>query len=385
MGFDVIVISEIETARIRDVASLTILCDPGSPEAVEAAVKQANLGRVNGVFSLGFDNPPVISRLCRNFGTPGLSEEVALDCTRKDRRLKIFQKHGLRIPRFAIAKNSSEALAGIEFTGLPAVIKPTDRSGSLGVAKVDSMRAAIPLVRRAFELSPVKRVVVEEFLVGTEHTVAGFCVRGKVHCTGFSDRDYRRKEDFPPFFFESGDTMPTALNAADVAHVMKTVDQGLQALRLDPAFFNADVLVLPDGDVVLIELAGRVTGARIATEVVPLATGVDPLANLVRLSLGRDLELSELKPTRHQAVVQRYLPSNGRIVDWVGDINSASKSAGIYDLFWVLEPKVGLQLPPYRSADDVLAGIISVADTVANAEHIAFNALESLPLRFRPA
>ncbi|MDV6291129.1 hypothetical protein R2F25_37365 [Streptomyces sp. UP1A-1] len=104
----------------------------------------------------------------------------------------------------------AEALRAVAEVGLPAVIKPSDQTGSLGVVKVDSPGAVRELAAEALRLSPVGRIVVEEFLEGTEHTLAAFMVDGELHRFGFADREYGRKEEFAPYFFEGGDTLPSS-------------------------------------------------------------------------------------------------------------------------------------------------------------------------------
>jgi biotin carboxylase len=381
LGVELVVLTAVPTVRVRRATARVIAADPADAEDAAAALALAGVRAVDGVMSLGFDNPPVVARLCARFGCRGLDEEVALDCTWKDRRLRILARHGLGVPRHAAADGEEEALAALATVGLPAVVKPVDGTSSIAVAKVASMEGAAAAVRTALAVSRVGRVVVEEFLEGTEHTVTGFSVDGRVVVTGFSDRDYRRKEAFPPHFFEAGDTVPTALDPEMAGRVEAEVARGVRALQLDPAFFNTDVLVTEDGRVVLLEVTGRLTGARIATEVVPLVTGVDPLPDAVRLALGRPLALSPPRPPLGRASVQRYRPCTGGVVEWVGELASIPRPPGLYDVEWGVQPRPGARLPRYRSGEDVLAGAIAFADTVPEAEVLAEAALAALPLR----
>ena len=381
LDVDVFVVTDVATDRIRHAASTIVIADPTDPDAVVSALRTAGIRALDGVLSLGVDNPPVVARLCRLFGCPGLDEETANDCTQKDRRIRILSASGLFTPRHVTASNLREALAGLESLTLPVVVKPTDQSGSVGVAKIDSMATAPALVAEALQLARSGRVLLEQFLVGTEHTVAGLSVDDEVFFSGFSDRDYGRKELFSPYFFERGELVPTALDPITVDNVLRTVASGVRALRLAPAVFNTDVLITSSGDVVLIEVTGRMTGARIATDVIPLATGVDLLPNAVRLALGRPIDVSELKATRNDAVVQRYLPAQGGIVDWIGDLESVGKLPGVFDLFWGMDLRVGQELPTYRSGHDILAGVIASGSCLAEAEEAADHALACVPLR----
>ncbi|GAA2456716.1 ATP-grasp domain-containing protein [Streptomyces lavendulocolor] len=380
---ELVVVTDTPTERAREAADVLLVCDPADGTAVLAELSAAGIDRLDGVFSLGADNPPAVSVVAHRFGCPGLPLETALDCTLKDRRLAILREAGLDLPRFAAAESVEEALRAVAEVGLPAVIKPSDQTGSLGVVKVDSPGAVRELAAEALRLSPVGRIVVEEFLEGTEHTLAAFMVDGELHRFGFADREYGRKEEFAPYFFEGGDTLPSRLTGEQIEEVTDTVRRGALALRLDPAVINTDILRTRDGRVVLLEITCRITGARIATEVMRLATGVDPLPNVVRLALGRPLDLSELRPTRDGAAVQRFLPADGGVVEWVGDPRDVARRAGVHDVFWGIELAPGTVVPPYRGGADVLAGVIAYAGDSAEAEAIAERTLRALPLRFK--
>ncbi|MGA5556049.1 ATP-grasp domain-containing protein [Streptomyces lavendulocolor] len=380
---ELVVVTDTPTERAREAADVLLVCDPADGTAVLAELSAAGIDRLDGVFSLGADNPPAVSVVAHRFGCPGLPLETALDCTLKDRRLAILREAGLDLPRFAAAESVEEALRAVAEVGLPAVIKPSDQTGSLGVVKVDSPGAVRELAAEALRLSPVGRIVVEEFLEGTEHTLAAFMVDGELHRFGFADREYGRKEEFAPYFFEGGDTLPSRLTGEQIEEITDTVRRGALALRLDPAVINTDILRTRDGRVVLLEITCRITGARIATEVMRLATGVDPLPNVVRLALGRPLDLSELRPTRDGAAVQRFLPADGGVVEWVGDPRDVARRAGVHDVFWGIELAPGTVVPPYRGGADVLAGVIAYAGDTAEAEAIAERTLRALPLRFK--
>jgi biotin carboxylase len=384
LGIDIVVATDVVTEEVRRTASQVVLIDACHSEQVETAVQAAGIAQIDGVLSLGIDNPPVIARLCRMFGCRGLDPEVARNCTEKDRRIAILQRAGLRTPCYGVCDTLAEAMATIEAIGLPVVVKPNDRTESIGVAKIDTPSAAARLIQQALRASRSRRVLIEEFLSGTEHTVVGIATDGDVIITGISDRDYAQKELFPPFFFERGDLVPTSLAPERVARMRETILRGLQALDLAPAVFTADVLIAePDGDVVLIELAGRMPGARIATEVIPLATGVDILPSAVRIAFGLPIDRRELEPSRHKAVVQRYLPARGQTVEWVGDIAAVARALGVYDLYWGVPVVRGLRLHPYRSGYDILAGVIASGETLTETEKTADLALAMLPLRFR--
>src|SRR5690606_15101235 len=115
---ELVVVTDRPTAQARAAADTLLVCDPTDATAVLAELAAAGIDRLDGVLSLGSDNPPVISVLAHRFGCPGLPLETALDCTLKDRRLAILREAGLDLPRFATAESVAEALRAVAEVGL---------------------------------------------------------------------------------------------------------------------------------------------------------------------------------------------------------------------------------------------------------------------------
>lgn len=355
--------------------------DPHDALEVVSVLDRAGYTGFDGVMTLGYDNPPTISRLAAKFGCPGIPVDVAVTCTRKDKRAQTLARHGVGVAASRTAQDVPTALGHCEELGYPVVVKPADRWYSIGVQKVASADDATTAIARALALSNAETVVVEEFLVGTEHTVAGIAIGGEVLITSVSDRAYDRKEEFLPYFFEEGDTLPTVLDPHGVDRVVTTVTRGVRALGIDHGVFNTDILVEPGGNARVIELTCRMTAARIVTEIVPLATGVDILPNAIRLALGEQIVREELLPSLNRAVVQRYLPCDSGVVRWIGDLASCGWPDQLYDVFWGRPLAVGERLPAFKSNEDVIAGAIAYATTVEEAEAVAGDVLARLPIR----
>jgi len=382
MGVRLLVLTDEPTPLVVQNADLLILADPADQESALAAARTAGVTELTGVVSLGCDNPPVVARLAERYGCPGISEQAAADCTDKTRRIRIFARAGLPVARHQAAADLPGALAALRHTGLPAVVKPVDRTGSIGVARIDEEAGAPALIQAALAASRNGQVLVEEYLTGTEHTVAGLVSRGRFTVSGFSDREYRKTE-FGPHFFEEGDTMPTALPRQTAAKVVSTLAEGIEALGLTDAVINSDILVTSDGRVFLLEVTARLTGARIATEVMPLGTGARLLPNVIRQALGRPLELSELQPRWNRAVVQRFLPATAGIVQEVGELPQVTDPS-VHDLFWCGEMRLGAVLPGLGHGCDALAGTIVTGRTPQQADEAARALLARLPVRIGP-
>jgi len=384
MGLSLHVVMKHPSPIAITAANTVLVADPDDHAEVSAVLHHAGITHLDGVLSLGEDNTSVIARLAREYHCPGVDERVAWNCTRKDRRITLLAAAGLDTPRYVVADSEERALQALHQVGLPAVVKPCDRSESIGVVKVQEWTQAPAQVRQALAQSVAGPVVVESFLTGSEHTVTGVVQDDMLHVVVFSDREYTTKEQFPPFFFEAGDTFPTALDATEVTRITDTVRDGLKSLELHSAIFNCDVLRTDDDRIVLLELTCRMAGARIPTELASLASGVNIVRPAVELSLGRTVDATALVPTRNRAVVQRYVPTNNQTVQWCGSLAEISRRDGIYDVYWGVQPVPGQPLPPSRPGQGVLAGVIAHADAIAKAEAIAAAAIADLPLVLTP-
>ena len=75
-------------------------------------------------------------------------------------------KIGLESARSAIAHTVEEALAGLERTGLPAIIRPSFTMGGSGGGIAYNREEFLEIVRRGLDLSPTTEVLIEESLIG---------------------------------------------------------------------------------------------------------------------------------------------------------------------------------------------------------------------------
>ena len=102
-------------------------------------------------------------------GSGVMASAIAMN---KEISKKLYQQAGLQVPRavFVDRHQPLEPAAIIDAVGLPAVIKPVNEGSSIGVSiarRPEELQAGL---KKAFALD--RRVLVEEFIVGTEVTCA---------------------------------------------------------------------------------------------------------------------------------------------------------------------------------------------------------------------
>jgi len=146
--------------------------EPLTPEVLTAILERerpdAVLPTVGGQTALNLavelSKRGVLDRLgTRLIGASRRAVEVG-----EDRRLfkEAMGRIGLEVPRSGFARRVAEGRSILEYTGLPAVIRPSFTLGGTGGGIVYNMEEFEDLVERGLDLSPVHEILIEESVIG---------------------------------------------------------------------------------------------------------------------------------------------------------------------------------------------------------------------------
>ena len=193
------------------------------------------------------------------------------------------------------AKAFDPATYGLQY---PLIVKPTDRSGSRGITKLETpydIDALHNALQSALEQSFAKEALVEEFATGDEFSVEGMSWEGEHHILTIT----RKGTTGAPHFIETAHLQPCGLNDKTQQVVRKVVTKALGTLGVEYGASHSELKVASDGTVRLIEIGARMGGDCIGSHMVQLSTGIDYLAAVVDVALGRK---PNLMPARDPAV-----------------------------------------------------------------------------------
>lgn len=192
-------------------------------------------------------------------------------------------KIGLESARSAIAHTVEEALAGLERTGLPAIIRPSFTMGGSGGGIAYNREEFLEIVRRGLDLSPTTEVLIEESLIGWKEyemeVVRDRADNAIIICS---------IENIDPMGVHTGDsiTVAPALTLTDKEYqIMRNASIAcLREIGVETGGSNVQFAVNPkDGRLIVIEmnprvsrssaLASKATGFPIAKVAAKLAVG----------------------------------------------------------------------------------------------------------------
>jgi len=382
LGIYITIITDNSHEYGLEYADKIILAYPRDINIVLNSIKANNIQKVDGVFSLGYENLPVIASICEHFGINGITMEQALNCTLKDRRIEILKRNNVNVPFFKIIKSIEESLSFSKYLKYPVIIKPNDKTSSIGVLKVMNESEFLFALEHSFSLSNYHTVLVEEYLEGTEHTFEGFVVNSEIFYTGISDRNYTQKNLFHPYIFENGDTLPSKLSSLCISKIQDEIKKSISALNINNLTFHCDILLVNNQTPYVLEIVSRISGAKFGTDLVPLSNGINIIKNAIRLSLNLPIEKEDLKAKYCRFVISRYLfPLKSGKVKYIGNINLVKdKFENIYDIIWEKKIEIGDQINNYQSGKDLIASVIVWGSTLQEAENLAEECLKNIPI-----
>lgn len=303
---------QMPALRIAREEGLRVVCFDGNPQAVgrhladefrvidisdsKAVVAGArSISDIAGVLTAGTDFSLPVAHVAHALGLPGISPDVALRATDKALMRKVLFEAGVPVPRFlrvdaaavtGLPDQLSEARRRLRF---PIVVKPVDNMGARGVRRCDIEEQLPAAVTAALAVSRTGNAILEELIPGPEFSLDAIVYKGRIRICGVADRHIR----FPPYFVETGHTMPTTVEP-DVRRAVEDVfRQAIAAIGIDHGAAKGDVFyVYPDGDepgVAMVgEIAARLSGGYMSGWTYPYASGLESTRAAVRIAVGRD-------------------------------------------------------------------------------------------------
>lgn len=284
------------------------LFHPISITEKEAILSVCKEEMIDGICTIASDAAaPTVAYVAEVLGLIGNGYAAAVRANDKYQMRSAFKKGGIPCPRFAsVASGESVDFRDWRF---PLIVKPCDRSGSLGVRKVNDMTDLLQGISFAQAISFKKRAIVEEFIEGREISVEFISFEGKHYPLTITDKITTG----PPHFVELEHHQPAALSDQQFEAIYDLTKKALSALGITNGASHTEYKITDDGRVFMIELGARMGGDFIGSDLVCLSTGYDFVKGVIQVALG-DFEPPVLTAKKHSGVyflckeTERLLP-----------------------------------------------------------------------------
>lgn len=295
LGLDVVLICDTPPSGLRAGHAAEIhLIDTYRPaDVLECARAIAADKNVVGVTTWSDRDVETVALVAQDLGLPGVPVEAAHRARNKGAMRRALAHRPELIPKFRVISTYAELQAAVTEIGVPAVLKPTTGSGSKGIFIVGDAAEADAAWQflhhyttsgpeRVFEQAPGE-LIYEQMMLGSEHSVEGLVVDGVVLVAGITD-----KTTTPVHRIEIAHEFPTSLAPDRADAVVQLARSVVTELGLDNCAFHLECFVDDDGRARLVEVAARVGGDYITSHLVPLATGRNFYADVLRVVTGHN-------------------------------------------------------------------------------------------------
>ncbi len=229
----------------------------------------------------------VVNYVANGLGLPANSPQSIGPCTNKFLMREAMEKAGVSVPRH-ICVSAGEKIVLPEGMLFPVIVKPTDRSGSRGIMKVETPDGLAEAVQVSAGQSFEKKAVIEEFIEGPEYSVESVSF-GRKHTMVAVTKKFTTDA---PHFIETGHMEPSDLTHEQIERVRETVCSALDALGITLGISHSELRIGVDGMPRMIEVGARMGGDCIGSHLVRLSTGRDFVRMAIQAALGEEPDMT---------------------------------------------------------------------------------------------
>jgi isopentenyl diphosphate isomerase/L-lactate dehydrogenase-like FMN-dependent dehydrogenase/biotin carboxylase len=372
MGFQVIVTDYNQNAMGMKYADIPIVMSTRDVQgSVRVAKSQNEITPISGVLTVGTDASTTVAAVASALNLPGIKFDNAEAATNKIKMRMRFKMNNVPCPNFLPVWSLADAKRACLILGFPLVIKPTDNMGARGVSRIDSKAQISDAFKLAKSASPSGELIIEEYMEGNELSIDAVVFNNEVTITGVADRII----EYPPYFVETGHTMPSQLPQEIQEAACEVMRKGIKALGISIGCAKGDIKITKHGPMIG-ELAARLSGGFMSAYTFPLSTGIDLMKAAIEVAIGQ--EPDNLEPVHNRISIERALITKPGIVRRILGIEDAHKVPGIAEIFINVKPGDTIVVP--KSNVEKAGHIIAVADSLALAEEAVAKARELISI-----
>ena len=278
MGLEVHCFAWEEGAVCRDVADYFY---PISIVEYEQILKVCQDVKIDGVCTIASDvAAPTVAYVAGKMGLTANNYDASVRANNKFLMRNAFMAAGVPCPQYKMVKSVDEA-KDIDWD-YPLIVKPSDRSGSLGITKVLNREELNASIERAIGVSFKKEAMVEEFIEGREISVEFISYKGTHYPLQITDKVTTEA----PYFVELEHHQPADFTPAEYSRIYDITKTALDALGITNGASHSEYKITKEVRIAVMEIGGRMGGDFIGSDLVRLSTGYDFLKGVIDVALG---------------------------------------------------------------------------------------------------
>ncbi|MBP5403119.1 MAG: ATP-grasp domain-containing protein [Treponema sp.] len=254
-------------------------------EIADYAVELKEKHNLKAVFTAGTDFSASVAYASEKAGLLSHTYQASMNASDKVLMRKCFKEACVPSPEFIQIHRSKicEVLTKeyVQTFSYPMVVKPTDNMGARGCRMIRSNDELLYSVEEAVKNSRSGNCILESYMEGPEFSIDALVYDGTMTITGFADRHIY----FPPYFIETGHTMPTKIEKRKYDELIKTFADGVKALGLTRGAAKADIKYTHQGAMIG-EIAARLSGGYMSGWTYPYSSDFNLTKAALQIAMG---------------------------------------------------------------------------------------------------
>lgn len=255
-------------------------------EKEEILAKCKEIG-ICGICSIASDLAAItVNYVAEQLGLCGNTMEATSISTNKHLMRNAFEKNGDPSPKsYLVDENTNISTLKLDY---PIIVKPTDRSGSRGIFKLETSDQLKESIRLSIKESFEKKALVEEYVEGQEYSVEYISFKGIHHFLAIT----QKYTTGAPHFIETAHLEPAELSIEMTEKVKTVVERALNTLGIKNSASHSELKIDDNGNIKIIEIGGRMGGDCIGSDLVHYSTGIDFVKAVIDVACGNEPDLS---------------------------------------------------------------------------------------------
>lgn len=240
--------------------------DPLDPRQIAEATRglSRQIGPVERLVAALEQLQVPLAHVREGLGIEGMDVQTALNVRDKARMKTVLRDAGVPCARHQLVGSAAEALSFAEEVGFPLVAKPPAGAGAQATYRLDdgdSLHAWL----RSVPPRPDAPGLLEEFLVGEEHTFDSVTVGGETVWGSVADYLPPPLEVLRNPWMQWVVLLPRDIDTPQYAGIHEVAPAALRALGVRDALTHMEWFRRPDGSVAVSEVAARPPGAQLSS------------------------------------------------------------------------------------------------------------------------
>ena len=237
---------------------------------------------------------------------PGMGARVANHFRDKAVMKSVLRESGLPCAQHGLVTSVEAAIDFASQFGFPVIVKPPDGAGAQGTYRCEDpqqLRSCLSYLNP----TPQRPAVIEEFIIGKEHSFDSICLHGKLIWSSISHYSPGPLEVVREPWIQWSVMIPRQSDLPQYEPIRNVAQSALSALGMQTGLSHMEWFLRPDGRVAISEVGARPPGAQI-TSLISYAHDFNLYRAWAELLIHERFEI----PERRYAVGAAYLRGMGQ-------------------------------------------------------------------------